>query len=68
MTMILSISRISIRRHWFRCCAFSPETVYGPARSTAGARIVTEAPARERNMANAPLAEDGLFLVPQVIE
>ena len=29
---------------------------------------VTEAPARERNMANAPLAEDGLFLVPKVIE
>jgi aspartyl-tRNA(Asn)/glutamyl-tRNA(Gln) amidotransferase subunit C len=29
---------------------------------------VTEPDARERNMANAPLAEDGLFLVPQVIE
>jgi aspartyl-tRNA(Asn)/glutamyl-tRNA(Gln) amidotransferase subunit C len=29
---------------------------------------VTEPDTRERNMANAPLAEDGLFLVPQVIE
>ena len=29
---------------------------------------VTEPDARERNMANAPLAEDGLFLVPKVIE
>ena len=29
---------------------------------------VTEPDAREHNMANAPLAEDGLFLVPQVIE
>jgi aspartyl-tRNA(Asn)/glutamyl-tRNA(Gln) amidotransferase subunit C len=29
---------------------------------------VTEADTRTRNMANAPLAEDGLFLVPKVIE
>ena len=29
---------------------------------------VTEPDQRERNMANAPAAEDGLFLVPQVIE
>ncbi|MET0384129.1 MAG: Asp-tRNA(Asn)/Glu-tRNA(Gln) amidotransferase subunit GatC [Burkholderiaceae bacterium] len=29
---------------------------------------VTEPDLRERNMANAPLAEDGLFLVPKVIE
>jgi len=29
---------------------------------------VTEPDARARNMANAPLAEDGLFLVPKVIE
>jgi aspartyl-tRNA(Asn)/glutamyl-tRNA(Gln) amidotransferase subunit C len=29
---------------------------------------VTESDSRERNMANAPLAEDGLFLVPRVIE
>ena len=29
---------------------------------------VTEPDARERNMANAPLAQDGLFLVPKVIE
>jgi len=29
---------------------------------------VTETDQRERNMANAPAAEDGLFLVPQVIE
>jgi aspartyl-tRNA(Asn)/glutamyl-tRNA(Gln) amidotransferase subunit C len=29
---------------------------------------VTEANGREANMANAPLAEDGLFLVPKVIE
>ena len=29
---------------------------------------VTEADRRARNMANAPAAEDGLFLVPQVIE
>jgi aspartyl-tRNA(Asn)/glutamyl-tRNA(Gln) amidotransferase subunit C len=29
---------------------------------------VTEVDQRERNMANAPAAEDGLFLVPQVIE
>ena len=29
---------------------------------------VTETNQRERNMANAPLAEDGLFLVPKVIE
>jgi aspartyl-tRNA(Asn)/glutamyl-tRNA(Gln) amidotransferase subunit C len=30
--------------------------------------VVTEPNERERNMANAPLAEDGLFLVPRVIE
>jgi len=30
--------------------------------------VVTEPDLRERNMANAPAAEDGLFLVPQVIE
>jgi aspartyl-tRNA(Asn)/glutamyl-tRNA(Gln) amidotransferase subunit C len=29
---------------------------------------VTETDLRARNMANAPAAEDGLFLVPQVIE
>ena len=29
---------------------------------------VTETNNRERNMANAPSAEDGLFLVPKVIE
>ena len=29
---------------------------------------VTEGDQRERNMANAPAAEDGLFLVPKVIE
>jgi len=29
---------------------------------------VTETDQRERNMANAPAAEDGLFLVPQVLE
>src|SRR5579862_5819351 len=29
---------------------------------------VTEINQRDRNMANAPLAEDGLFLVPKVIE
>jgi aspartyl-tRNA(Asn)/glutamyl-tRNA(Gln) amidotransferase subunit C len=29
---------------------------------------VTETDHRERNMANAPSAEDGLFLVPKVIE
>ena len=29
---------------------------------------VTESDQRERNMVNAPAAEDGLFLVPQVIE
>jgi len=29
---------------------------------------VTEPDARTRNMANAPLVEDGLFLVPKVIE
>jgi aspartyl-tRNA(Asn)/glutamyl-tRNA(Gln) amidotransferase subunit C len=29
---------------------------------------VTETNRREANMANAPLAEDGLFLVPKVIE
>ena len=29
---------------------------------------VTETDHREANMANAPLAEDGLFLVPKVIE
>ena len=32
------------------------------------ADAVTEADARDRNMANAPLAEEGLFLVPKVIE
>ena len=30
--------------------------------------VVTETNMRERNMANAPSAEDGLFLVPKVIE
>ncbi len=30
--------------------------------------VVTETNRREANMANAPLAEDGLFLVPRVIE
>ncbi len=30
--------------------------------------VITEEDARERNMANAPQAEDGLFLVPKVIE
>jgi aspartyl-tRNA(Asn)/glutamyl-tRNA(Gln) amidotransferase subunit C len=30
--------------------------------------VVTETNRREANMANAPLAEDGLFLVPKVIE
>lgn len=30
--------------------------------------VVTETNLRERNMANAPLAEDGLFLVPRVLE
>jgi len=30
--------------------------------------IVTETDRREANMANAPSAEDGLFLVPKVIE
>ena len=29
---------------------------------------VTEADQRDRNMANAPVSEDGLFLVPKVIE
>ncbi|HEX7638050.1 MAG TPA: Asp-tRNA(Asn)/Glu-tRNA(Gln) amidotransferase subunit GatC [Burkholderiaceae bacterium] len=29
---------------------------------------VTEPDSRDANMANAPLAEDGLFLVPKVIE
>jgi len=29
---------------------------------------VTEADARERNMKNAPRSEDGLFLVPRVVE
>jgi len=29
---------------------------------------VTESDQRERNLANAPQAEDGLFLVPKVIE
>ena len=30
--------------------------------------VVTETDLRERNMANAPQAENGLFLVPKVIE
>jgi aspartyl-tRNA(Asn)/glutamyl-tRNA(Gln) amidotransferase subunit C len=30
--------------------------------------VVTESDDRDRNMANAPLAHDGLFLVPKVIE
>ena len=30
--------------------------------------VVTEGNRREQNMANAPAAEDGLFLVPKVIE
>ncbi len=30
--------------------------------------VVTEGDRRDANMANAPLAEDGLFLVPKVIE
>src|SRR3954469_17940511 len=30
--------------------------------------VVTETDLRARNMANAPQAEDGLFLVPRVIE
>ena len=29
---------------------------------------VTEQPDRERNMANAPAQQDGLFLVPRVVE
>jgi aspartyl-tRNA(Asn)/glutamyl-tRNA(Gln) amidotransferase subunit C len=29
---------------------------------------VTEVDARERNQASAPVVEDGLFLVPKVIE
>jgi aspartyl-tRNA(Asn)/glutamyl-tRNA(Gln) amidotransferase subunit C len=30
--------------------------------------VVTEGDQRERNLANAPATEDGLFLVPKVIE
>ena len=30
--------------------------------------VVTETPDRERTMANAPARQDGLFLVPRVVE
>ena len=30
--------------------------------------VVTESDARERNQASAPVVEDGLFLVPRVVE
>jgi len=30
--------------------------------------VVTEIPDRERNLANAPAQQDGLFLVPRVVE
>jgi len=46
----------------------TPLSAIGEVALRLRADAVTEADARERNLANAPLAEDGLFLVPKVIE
>ena len=46
----------------------TPLSAIGEVALRLRADAVTEVDARERNMANAPLAEDGLFLVPKVIE
>ena len=46
----------------------TPLSAIGEVALRLRADAVTEADARDRNLANAPLAEDGLFLVPKVIE
>jgi aspartyl-tRNA(Asn)/glutamyl-tRNA(Gln) amidotransferase subunit C len=46
----------------------TPLSAIGEVALRLRADAVTEPDARARNMANAPLAEDGLFLVPKVIE
>lgn len=46
----------------------TPLSAIGEVALRLRADAVTERDERERNMANAPLAEDGLFLVPKVIE
>ena len=46
----------------------TPLSAIGEVALRLRADAVTEPDARERNLANAPLAEDGLFLVPKVIE
>ena len=46
----------------------TPLSAIGEVALRLRADAVTEPDARERNMANAPLAQDGLFLVPKVIE
>ena len=46
----------------------TPLSAIGEVALRLRADAVTERDERERNMVNAPLAEDGLFLVPKVIE
>ena len=46
----------------------TPLSAIGEVALRLRADAVTEHDERDRNMANAPLAEDGLFLVPKVIE
>ena len=46
----------------------TPLSAIGEVALRLRADAVTEPDARDRNLANAPLAEDGLFLVPKVIE